>query len=80
MRRKTTSAPPAGCHDAQARGGHRLDAMVWPTLELFLTACLTPLVKKHAPETNLFLFALNKTTLSIKTTLPSCMWTIQRAW
>jgi predicted DNA-binding protein with PD1-like motif len=49
-----------GFPDGQVRGGHMLEAIVWPTLELFLTVYPTPLVKKHDPETNLFLFDLNE--------------------
>ncbi len=45
-----------GLPDGQVRGGHMLEAIVGPTLELFLTAYPTPLVRKHDPETNLFLF------------------------
>jgi uncharacterized protein len=49
-----------GLPDGQVHGGHMLEAIVWPTLELFFTAYPTPLVKKHDPETNLFLFDLNE--------------------
>jgi len=42
------------------RGGHLLEAIVWPTLELFFTVSPTPLVKKHDPKTNLFLFDLKE--------------------
>jgi uncharacterized protein len=45
-----------GFPDGQVRGGHMLEAIVWPTVELFLTVYPTPLVKKHDSETNLFLF------------------------
>jgi hypothetical protein len=37
-----------------------LEAIVWPTLELFFTAYPTSLDKKHDPETNLFLFDLKE--------------------
>ncbi len=49
-----------GLPDGQMRGGHLLEAIVWPTLELFFTVSPTPLVKKHDPETNLFLFDLKE--------------------
>jgi predicted DNA-binding protein with PD1-like motif len=44
--------------DGQMRGGHLLEAIAWPTLELFFTACPITLVKKHDEETDLFLFDL----------------------
>jgi predicted DNA-binding protein with PD1-like motif len=47
-----------GLPDGQVRGGHLLEAIVWPTLEVFFTTCPTPLIKKHDDETNLFLFDL----------------------
>jgi hypothetical protein len=47
-----------GFPDGQVRGGHLLQAIAWPTLELFLTACPTTLIKKHDDETDLFLFDL----------------------
>jgi len=37
-----------------------LEAIVWPTLELFFTAYRTPLIKIHDAETNLFLFYLKE--------------------
>ena len=49
-----------GFPDGQVRGGHLLEAIVWPTVELFFTVYPTPLVKKHDPETNLFLFDLKE--------------------
>ena len=49
-----------GFPDGQMRGGHLLEAVVWPILELFLTVYPIPLVKKHDPETNLFLFDLKE--------------------
>jgi predicted DNA-binding protein with PD1-like motif len=49
-----------GSPDGQVRGGHMLEGIVWPTLELFLTAYRTPLVKTHDAETNLSLFNLNE--------------------
>ena len=42
----------------ETRGGHMLEAYVWPTLELFLTAWAQPLVKVHDEETDLALFDL----------------------
>jgi predicted DNA-binding protein with PD1-like motif len=47
-----------GFRDGQMRGGHLLEAIAWPTLELFFTACPITLVKKHDEETDLFLFDL----------------------
>jgi predicted DNA-binding protein with PD1-like motif len=47
-----------GSPDGQVRGGHMLEGIVWPTLELFLTAYRTPLLKAHDAETNLSLFDL----------------------
>jgi predicted DNA-binding protein with PD1-like motif len=44
--------------DGHVRGGHLLQAVAWPTLELFFTACPTTLIKEHDDETNLFLFDL----------------------
>jgi predicted DNA-binding protein with PD1-like motif len=41
------------------RGGHILEAVAWPTLELFFTTYPAPLVKERDDETNLFLFNLN---------------------
>jgi hypothetical protein len=48
-------------HQGPTRGGHLLDAFVWPTLELFFTALPATLIKKHDPETDLALFDLNAT-------------------
>jgi predicted DNA-binding protein with PD1-like motif len=45
--------------DGNVRGGHILEAVAWPTLELFFTAYPAPLVKERDDETNLFLFNLN---------------------
>jgi uncharacterized protein len=42
----------------ETRGGHMLEAYVWPTLELFLTAWPEPLVKVHDDDTDLALFDL----------------------
>ena len=48
-----------GLPDGQVRGGHLLQAIVWPTLEVFLTASPTALIKERDDETNLFLFKLD---------------------
>jgi uncharacterized protein len=50
-----------GCiarEDGAVRGGHLLEATVFPTLELFLTESQVPLAKKLDPSTNLELFNL----------------------
>jgi predicted DNA-binding protein with PD1-like motif len=47
-----------GFPDGQMRGGHVLEAIVCPTLELFFTAYRQPLIKTHDAETNLSLFDL----------------------
>jgi predicted DNA-binding protein with PD1-like motif len=47
-----------GFRDGQMRGGHLLEAIAWPTLELFFTAYPTELIKKHDEETDLSLFDL----------------------
>jgi predicted DNA-binding protein with PD1-like motif len=44
--------------DGQLRGGHLLQAVAWPTTELFFTASSATLIKKHDEETDLFLFDL----------------------
>jgi predicted DNA-binding protein with PD1-like motif len=49
-----------GFPDGQVRGGHMLEAIVWPTLELFFTAYRIPLIKTHDDETNLSLFDLRE--------------------
>jgi uncharacterized protein len=48
-----------GFPDGQMRGGHLLEAVAWPTLELFFTAWSTTLIKEHDDETDLSLFDLN---------------------
>ncbi len=48
-----------GLSDGTTRGGHLLEAYVWPTLELTLTEEPHPLLKQHDPETNLELFNLD---------------------
>ena len=45
-------------HDGQMRGGHLLQAIAWPTLELFFTACPATLIKTHDAETDLSFFDL----------------------
>jgi predicted DNA-binding protein with PD1-like motif len=45
--------------DGQMRGGHLLEAIAWPTLELFFTTWSTPLIKVHDDETDLSFFNLN---------------------
>jgi predicted DNA-binding protein with PD1-like motif len=47
-----------GFPDGQMRGGHLLEAIAWPTLELFFTAWSTTLIKEHDDETDLSLFNL----------------------
>jgi predicted DNA-binding protein with PD1-like motif len=47
-----------GFRDGQMRGGHLLEAIAWPTLELFFTACPSTLIKEHDDETDLSLFNL----------------------
>ena len=44
--------------DGQMRGGHLLEAIVWPTFELFFTTWPTPLIKVHDDETDLSFFNL----------------------
>ena len=46
--------------DGEVRGGHLLQAVAWPTLELFFTAFPAALTKTHDEETDLFLFDLKK--------------------
>jgi predicted DNA-binding protein with PD1-like motif len=45
--------------DGHVRGGHILEAVAWPTMELFFTAYPAPLIKERDDETDLFLFNLN---------------------
>jgi predicted DNA-binding protein with PD1-like motif len=45
--------------DGHVSGGHILEAVAWPTMELFFTAYPSPLIKERDDETNLFLFNLN---------------------
>jgi predicted DNA-binding protein with PD1-like motif len=47
-----------GFRDGQMRGGHLLEAVAWPTLELFFTTWPTTLIKQHDEETDLSLFNL----------------------
>jgi hypothetical protein len=46
--------------DGHVSGGHILEAVAWPTTELFFTAYATPLVKERDEETTLYLFDLKK--------------------
>ena len=48
-----------GFSDGQMRGGHLLEAIAWPTLELFFTSSSTTLIKERDDETDLFLFNLH---------------------
>lgn len=48
-----------GLPDGQVRGGHLLEATVFPTLEVFFTALPTTLIKNRDDETTLSLFDLN---------------------
>ena len=50
-----------GCvatRDGTVKGGHFLNAVAWPTLEVFVTEFGTPLQKHEDPETTLELFTL----------------------
>ena len=50
-----------GCvamRDGTVKGGHFLNAVAWPTLEVFVTETAIPLQKHEDPETTLELFAL----------------------
>jgi predicted DNA-binding protein with PD1-like motif len=44
--------------DGHVSGGHILEAVAWPTLELFFTTFPAPLVKERDAETDLYLFNL----------------------
>jgi predicted DNA-binding protein with PD1-like motif len=48
-----------GKSDSTAHGGHILQAHVWPTLEVIITASPVHLRRKHDPETGLALIDLN---------------------
>jgi predicted DNA-binding protein with PD1-like motif len=48
-----------GLSDGQTRGGHLLEAIVWPTLEVFFTTWPTTLIKTRDEETTLSLFELS---------------------
>jgi predicted DNA-binding protein with PD1-like motif len=48
-----------GLPDGEVRGGHLLQAIAWPTAEVFFRAYATTLIKKHDEETDLFLFNVN---------------------
>ena len=49
-----------GLADGQVRGGHLLEAIVFPTLEVFFTALPATLIKKRDEETTLSLFDLTR--------------------
>jgi uncharacterized protein len=51
-----------GLPDGGVRGGHLLEAIAWPTVELFFAACPTTRFKPHDDETDLFLFDLKAST------------------
>jgi predicted DNA-binding protein with PD1-like motif len=42
-----------GFPDGSTKGGHLLEAHVWPTLEVFVTEMPRSLVKRHDPESGL---------------------------
>jgi predicted DNA-binding protein with PD1-like motif len=42
-----------GARDGSARGGHLLEARVWPTLEVMLVESRTPLRKRFDPDAGL---------------------------
>jgi len=44
-----------GLPDGSARGGHLLEATVWPTLELVVTESPRRVQRRHDPETGLYL-------------------------
>jgi predicted DNA-binding protein with PD1-like motif len=44
-----------GLSDGTTRGGHVLEAIVWPTLEVMVTVEPIGLIKRHDPETDLSL-------------------------
>ena len=48
-----------GKSDSTAHGGHILEAHVWPTLEVVITASPVHLQRKHDPETGLALIDLH---------------------
>jgi predicted DNA-binding protein with PD1-like motif len=47
-----------GARDGSARGGHLLDARVWPTLEVILVESPRHLHRRHDADTGLALIAL----------------------
>jgi predicted DNA-binding protein with PD1-like motif len=49
-----------GREDGSTRGGHLIDAVVWPTLEVILTETPGYLKKRHDDETGLALIDLGK--------------------
>jgi predicted DNA-binding protein with PD1-like motif len=42
-----------GFPDGSTKGGHLLEARVWPTLEVFVTELPRALVKQYDPESGL---------------------------
>ena len=53
-----------GTSEGMARGGHILEATVWPTLEVILVEEPVYLRKRHDPETGLALFVAGASTVS----------------
>lgn len=47
-----------GLPDGSVRGGHLLEAVAFPTLEVFVDVTAEPLRKEHDAETSLYLFAI----------------------
>ena len=48
-----------GLSNGLVKGGHLIDAVTWPTLEVFVSETAVPLHKHKDDETNLELFALS---------------------
>lgn len=49
-----------GLSDGSTRGGHLLEAVVWPTLEVIITEVLPDLRKTYRPDVGLALIDLSK--------------------
>jgi len=49
-----------GFQDGRMSGGHLLEAVAWPTVEIFFKTWPTPLIKEHDDETDLYLFDLKE--------------------
>lgn len=47
-----------GRRDGRAHGGHLLEAIVWPTLEVVITEAPAHLRRRHDPETGVALIAI----------------------